>query len=161
MKAHLPLCPLEKRRTYVSSGKATRVSRLSCSVSYKCHLRVLNLLAIKLEKLPVLVKYKITWALCQTNVSRKQTLQTTTHLKLWKTVFNLTSFQTPQMQSDSICLQVFPTVPRFVFAETFLIFIAAFHFHVWSSYFYVSLNLAVFPTVWILINFVTQLFKKV
>ena len=128
IKAHLALPPLEKRRTYVSSGKATRVSRLSCSVWYNAIYASLTYSLLNLRN------YRYSWStksheLCvkQMCLPSKLYKQLRT-VKLWKPVFNPTRFQIPQMQSDFICLQVFPAVPRFVFAFTFLIFIAGFHF---------------------------------
>ena len=60
--------------------------------------------------------------------------------ELWKTV-RLTSFQKPKFQSVFNLLHVFPSVPSFVFAESFIP-----SFNVFSGYFYVSLNLMAVPT---------------
>ena len=49
-------------------------------------------------------------------------------------------------------LQVCPSAPSFVLSVLFIPL-----FHVLSGYFYVSLSLVALPTIWILINFVTQL----
>ena len=47
---------------------------------------------------------------------------------------------------------VCPSAPSFVLSVLFIPL-----FHVLSGYFYVSLSLVALPTIWILINFVTQL----
>ena len=75
--------------------------------------------------------------------------------KLLKAV-RLTSFQKPQLKSVSICSTFSIRASlNFVFAE--LIVPSC---KVLSDRFYVSLNLVTVPIVWILINFVTQLFKS-